>query len=80
MGVAPVRARAVEGALLGQHPRDDLFQEVCQSCRTIEAVDDIHASAAYRQHLAAVLSRRALAKAAARLNGEVAPSPGARPH
>jgi aerobic carbon-monoxide dehydrogenase medium subunit len=67
MGERPVRAREVEQALLGQVPGDDLFREVCERCRGIEAMDDIHASADYRQHLAAVLARRALTKAAARM-------------
>jgi len=69
MGIAPVRARDVEQALLGQEPRDDVFRALCESCRSIEAIDDIHASASYRQHLAAVLARRALVKAASRLHG-----------
>ena len=72
MGQGPVRARDVEQALLGQAPNEDLFREVCESCRAIDAMDDIHASAGYRQHLAAVLARRALTKAAARL--QAAPS------
>jgi aerobic carbon-monoxide dehydrogenase medium subunit len=70
MGQGPVRAREVEQALLGQAPGEDVFREACESCRSIEAMDDIHASAAYRQHLAAVLARRALTKAAARLQAE----------
>ena len=32
-----------------------------------EAIDDIHASSAYRQHLATVMARRALEQACARL-------------
>jgi carbon-monoxide dehydrogenase medium subunit len=63
VGVAPLRARAVEGAIVGQVPSPELFRSACESCRTIEATEDIHASASYRQHLAAVLSRRALQKA-----------------
>ncbi len=73
MGTAPVRAREVERALLGQVANDRLFREVCEACRKIEAIDDIHAPASYRQHLAAVLSRRALEKAHARLAGGEAP-------
>ena len=60
----PVRAREVEKALVGNTPTPELMREACESCRTIEAIEDIHAPASYRQHLAAVLSRRALEKAA----------------
>jgi carbon-monoxide dehydrogenase medium subunit len=69
MGTAPVRAREAEAALVGQVPAGDLFREACESCRKFEALDDVHAPASYRQHLAAVLSRRALEKAYARLTG-----------
>ena len=54
----------VETAITGQAPSSELFAKTCESCRAIEAMADIHASADYRQHLAAVLSRRALEKAA----------------
>jgi len=64
VAVAPVRVRDVEKAITGQAPTSELFAKVCESCRSIEAMADIHASADYRQHLAAVLSRRALEKAA----------------
>jgi carbon-monoxide dehydrogenase medium subunit len=67
MGTVPVRARELEAAIVGQAPGKDLFREACESCRKIEAIDDVHAPANYRQHLAAVLSRRALEKAHARL-------------
>jgi carbon-monoxide dehydrogenase medium subunit len=64
VAVAPVRANEVEKALIEQPPSSDLFGKVCESLRAIEAMADIHASADYRQHLAVVLSRRALEKAA----------------
>jgi len=64
VAVAPVRVAEVEAALVGQAPSSELFAKVCESCRSIDAMSDIHASADYRQHLAAVLSRRALEKAA----------------
>jgi len=73
LGAAPVRMREVEHALIGEPPGDELFRNLCESCRSLEAVDDIHASAGYRQHLAAVLARRALVKAAERLAGGAAP-------
>jgi carbon-monoxide dehydrogenase medium subunit len=64
VAVAPVRAADVESAITGQPPSSELFRTACESCRAIEAMEDIHATAEYRQHLAAVLSRRALEKAA----------------
>jgi carbon-monoxide dehydrogenase medium subunit len=64
VAVAPVRAAEVESAIVGQSPSSELFAKACESCRAIDAMADIHASADYRQHLAAVLSRRALEKAA----------------
>jgi aerobic carbon-monoxide dehydrogenase medium subunit len=67
MGTAPKRAHEVEQAIVGQVPAGTLFRDACESCRKLEAIDDVHAPASYRQHLAAVLSRRALEKAHARL-------------
>jgi len=67
MGAAPIRASAVEQALVGQRPDDKLLREICETCRKFEAVDDVHAPAAYRQQLATVMSRRALERARARL-------------
>ena len=78
MGTAPSRAREVEAAVTGQVPAGNLFRDACESCRKLEAIDDIHAPASYRQHLAAVLSRRALEKAYARLAGTETAQ--ARPH
>src|SRR5262245_41504995 len=72
VAVAPVRAREVEQALTGKAPTDEFLREICESCRKIEAIEDIHAPASYRQHLAAVLSRRALQQARARLPSHAA--------
>jgi aerobic carbon-monoxide dehydrogenase medium subunit len=69
--VTPVRATAVEQALVGKTPTPELMREACESCRAIEAIEDIHAPASYRQHLAAVLSRRALEKAVTRIGQPV---------
>jgi carbon-monoxide dehydrogenase medium subunit len=66
MGTVPTRACEVEQAIVGQVPTSELFRDACESCRKLEAIDDVHAPASYRQHLAAVLSRRALEKAHAR--------------
>ncbi|MPZ58349.1 MAG: xanthine dehydrogenase family protein subunit M [Rhizobiales bacterium] len=67
--IAPQRMRDIEQGLVGQTLSQQLFRDLCESCRALEAIDDIHAPAAYRQHLAVVLSRRALQAAHARLNG-----------
>jgi carbon-monoxide dehydrogenase medium subunit len=67
MGTAPIRAGELEHALVGQTPDDKLLREACESCRKLDAIEDIHAPASYRQHLAAVLSRRALERARGRL-------------
>jgi aerobic carbon-monoxide dehydrogenase medium subunit len=66
VAAAPVRMKAVERALVGQKASDALFREACEACRKIEALEDVHAPASYRRHLAAVLSRRALEQAHAR--------------
>ena len=73
VGTAPIRAREVEQAIVGQVPKGELFREACESCRKFDALEDVHAPASYRQHLAAVLSRRALEKAHARLAERAGP-------
>jgi carbon-monoxide dehydrogenase medium subunit len=67
MGMVPIRAVELEQALIGHAPEDELLREACESCRKFDAIDDVHAPGSYRQHLASVLSRRALEQASARL-------------
>ena len=73
MGPAPVRAREVEQALVGEKIEEKRLADICESLRSLEAVDDIHAPASYRQQLATVLPRRALLKAHQRLTGDARP-------
>ena len=68
VGVIPVRMREVEKKLIGQTPSEELFRELCEECRKVDAIDDVHAPASYRQHLAAVMSRRRLVAALGRVN------------
>jgi carbon-monoxide dehydrogenase medium subunit len=70
MGTAPVRAGELEKTLIGKAPDTAFLREACESCRSFEALDDVHAPASYRQHLATVMSRRALEKAYARATGK----------
>lgn len=67
-GVAavPLRMYEAEAALVGQAPSPDLIRRVSDSCRTVEAVGDVYVPASYRQHLACVMSRRALETALSR--------------
>ncbi len=63
IGAAPLRIADAEAALVGQAGSPDGFTAAAEHCRAIDAHDDIHAPASYRQHLATVLARRALEKA-----------------
>jgi carbon-monoxide dehydrogenase medium subunit len=67
VAVGPIRMKQVEKALIGATPSEDLFRELCEECRKVDAIDDVHAPASYRQHLATVMSRRALVAALARV-------------
>jgi len=74
MGEGPFRARAAELALTGRrlarNGHEDAFAEAV--AKVVEAVNpsnDVHASAAYRRHLAGVMARRALDAALARAGG-----------
>jgi aerobic carbon-monoxide dehydrogenase medium subunit len=69
LGPAPLRAADLERALIGEKIEDQRLRELCEALRKLDAVDDIHAPASYRQHLATVLSRRALLKAHERAIG-----------
>jgi len=62
----PVRMPEVEAALAGDAPTEARLRAQCERCRDIDALEDVHAGADYRRHLAAVLARRALAAAIGR--------------
>jgi aerobic carbon-monoxide dehydrogenase medium subunit len=75
MGMAdvPYRARAAEAALVGAEPTADTFTAAAQTAiADLHPASDVHGSAAYRSHLAAVTVRRALTTAGARAAGESA--------
>jgi carbon-monoxide dehydrogenase medium subunit len=67
MGLAPVRASELERALIGETIEEKRLRELCEPLRRVDAIDDIHAPASYRQQLATVLPRRALLKAHERI-------------
>jgi carbon-monoxide dehydrogenase medium subunit len=72
LGPAPLRAHELERALIGGIIDDKRLRELCEPLRKLDAVDDIHAPASYRQQLATVLPRRALVKAHARIAARTA--------
>jgi carbon-monoxide dehydrogenase medium subunit len=72
MGVSdgPVRATAAETALVGQRPEPGVLEAAAQEATDdLEPASDLHGSAAFRRHLAAVATRRALTTAVARAGG-----------
>lgn len=66
MGARPIRLAAAERLLVGAAPTADAFKAAAATARTYEALSDLHASTSYRQHLASVLTRRALEQAIVR--------------
>lgn len=68
-GVAgtPVRASSAEDALRSGAPPDEVAQ---QAVRSVDMVDDLHATSDYRRSVTAVLVRRALDEALAEAKGE----------
>jgi CO/xanthine dehydrogenase FAD-binding subunit len=63
----PIRARDAEAALVGQSPGVALFAEAGETAtRDLDPETDLHATAAYRRKVAAVLARRALLDATER--------------
>lgn len=69
-GPMPLRATGVESALRGQAPTPEALQRAAASATDgIDPLEDIHASADYRLHLATVMTRRALEAAVSRARG-----------
>jgi CO/xanthine dehydrogenase FAD-binding subunit len=68
VGDGPVLAQQAMKGLLGERPTDGLILAIAETAANedIDPGGDIHASAAYRRHLAKVLTRRALTSAVAR--------------
>jgi carbon-monoxide dehydrogenase medium subunit len=67
--IAPVRLTDAEQQLIGQPATEDTFRAAAELARKIDAMDDVHVSAGYRQQVAATLVRRTLVEAAGRAQG-----------
>ncbi len=72
VGECPVMAENAVGRLRGQTPTPELIDAAATVAAAvdIEPTADIHASVAYRRHLAAVLGKRVLTQAFARANSQ----------
>jgi aerobic carbon-monoxide dehydrogenase medium subunit len=64
MGPTPVRASAVEAALVGAATMADIEAAAANATQGTSPTSDIHAQSDYREHLATVLTKRAVATAA----------------
>jgi len=74
MGDGPFRARAAEDALMGRRlsadDGHDAFAEAAEKViAAVQPAEDVHASSAYRRHLAGVMAVRALEAALSRAGG-----------
>ena len=73
-GATPVRLPEAERVLIGEHPEPAAFAEAADVVtKSIEPPGDNHATAAYRAHVAGVLTRRCLAEAQRRAGADPAP-------
>lgn len=65
VGECPVSARQAVSLLLGRRPTPELIAKAAETAAAadIDPVGDIHASVAYRRHLAKVLAKRTLTQA-----------------
>jgi CO/xanthine dehydrogenase FAD-binding subunit len=68
VGPTPVHPRSAEAMLRGQKPGNEAWAAAASAVVSVldEPLSDIHGSAGYRRHLAAVLTKQALAVAAER--------------
>lgn len=73
VGEGPTQARQAMAMLQGEKPTPTLIAAAAETCATkdIDPTADIHASAAFRRHLANVLTRRALTEAFQRAGQEL---------
>jgi CO/xanthine dehydrogenase FAD-binding subunit len=70
VGPAPMRVGAAEEVLVGERPGAELYRRAGDAAaQAVDPPSDIHASGAYRHHIAGILVRRALATAESRVTG-----------
>jgi CO/xanthine dehydrogenase FAD-binding subunit len=73
VGDTPLRCHEAEDVLKGSDLDDDVVELAVQAaCSGLEPSEDLHASPAFRRHLASVLARRCIQKARSRTEGRLA--------
>jgi carbon-monoxide dehydrogenase medium subunit len=70
LGPAPVRVVEAERLLVGAAPGHESFRAAAIAAQALDAMSDAYVTAAYRKHLARVLTYRALQRAVARAGGQ----------
>jgi carbon-monoxide dehydrogenase medium subunit len=66
LSAGPARLAGAEKLLRGQRPTHEAFRAAAVEAEALDATDDAFVTAAYRKHLARVLTYRALERAAKR--------------
>ncbi len=70
VGDGPVMSPSAASVLMGEKPNDDLLRSAAAAVvHDIDPPGDLHATPAFRRHLAQTLTRRALTEAVARISG-----------
>src|SRR5262249_18574836 len=62
-GPAPLRVDKAERLLVGQTPSHEVFRAAAIEAESLDAMSDAYVTAAYRKHLARILTYRALERA-----------------
>ena len=70
LGPAPVRVVEAQRLLVGAKPGHEAFRAAAIAAEALDAMSDAYVTAAYRKHLARVLTYRALQRAVARAGGQ----------
>jgi carbon-monoxide dehydrogenase medium subunit len=70
LGPAPVRVAKAERLLVGARAGHESFRAAAVAAEALDAMSDAYVTAAYRKHLARVLTYRALERAVARAGGQ----------
>ena len=66
LSAGPVRLHSAEQLLVGQRPSHEAFRAAAIEAEGLDAIDDAFVKASYRQHLARILTYRALERAVGR--------------